>query len=282
MRPLVLLTRGSPLARRQAELASARLSVSLGREIETRIVVTTGDRQTDWSLEKQGGKGLFTVELEQALLRKEGDLAVHSAKDLPTQLPPGLALAGFLPREDARDTWVVRHDILQPKTVATGSPRRRAQGQKLFSQVTWMELRGNVDTRLRKVAEGQADGTYLAQAGLNRLGITSWPGLTFTPLSFSQMVPAAGQGAIALQVRAEEVATYAGVLDQPTARAVSIERLFLAQLGEGCHTAFACHVQANSVMLFREDFGRHEFPMLAKNAEEALPRVAEILATLKS
>lgn len=282
MHPLVLLTRGSPLARRQAELASARLSVSLGREIETRIVVTTGDRQTDWSLEKQGGKGLFTVELEQALLRKEGDLAVHSAKDLPTQLPPGLALAGFLPREDARDTWVVRHDILQPKTVATGSPRRRAQGQKLFSQVTWMELRGNVDTRLRKVAEGQADGTYIAQAGLNRLGITSWPGLNFTPLSFSQMVPAAGQGAIALQVRAEEVATYAGVLDQPTARAVSIERLFLAQLGEGCHTAFACHVHDTTVMLFREDFGRHEFPMLAKNAEEALPRVAEILATLKS
>jgi hydroxymethylbilane synthase len=96
------------------------------------------------------------------------------------------------------------------------------------------------------------------------------------------MVPAAGQGAIALQVRSEEAASYAGVLDQPTARAVTIERLFLAQLGEGCHTAFACHVKDNSVMLFREDFGRHEFPMLAKNAEEALPRVAEILRTLKS
>ena len=281
MRPLVLLTRGSPLARRQAELTSARLSAALGREVETRIVVTTGDRQTDWSLEKQGGKGLFTVELEQALLRQEGDIAVHSAKDLPTELPPGLALAGFLPREDARDTWICRQDCVEPHTVATGSPRRRAQGQKLFPPVTWMELRGNVDTRLRKVAEGQADGTFLAQAGLNRLGITSWPGLIFTPLSLSQMVPAAGQGAIALQVRSEEVASYAGVLDQPTTRAVTIERLFLAQLGEGCHTAFACHVKDNSVTLFREDFGRHEFPMLAKNAEEALPRVAEILLTLK-
>lgn len=282
MRPLVLLTRGSPLARRQADLAAAHLSAALGRPTEIRIVVTTGDRQTDWSLEKQGGKGLFTVELEQALLRHEGDIAVHSAKDLPTELPPGLALAGYLPREDARDTWICRHDCTQPHTVATGSPRRRAQGQKLFSPVTWMELRGNVDTRLRKVAEGQADGTFLAQAGLNRLGITSWPGLIFTPLSFTQMVPAAGQGAVALQVRSAEAAAYAGVLDQPTARAVTIERLFLAQLGEGCHTAFACHVKDTSVMLFRDDFGRHEFPMLAKNADEALPRVAEILQTLKT
>ena len=282
MRPLVLLTRGSPLARRQADLAAAHLSAALGRPTEIRIVVTTGDRQTDWSLEKQGGKGLFTVELEQALLRHEGDIAVHSAKDLPTELPPGLALAGYLPREDARDTWICRQDCTQPHTVATGSPRRRAQGQKLFSPVTWMELRGNVDTRLRKVAEGQADGTFLAQAGLNRLGITSWPGLIFTPLSFTQMVPAAGQGAVALQVRSAEAAAYAGVLDQPTARAVTIERLFLAQLGEGCHTAFACHVKDTSVMLFRDDFGRHEFPMLAKNADEALPRVAEILQTLKT
>ena len=282
MRPLVLLTRGSPLARRQADFAAAHLSAALGRPTEIRIVVTTGDRQTDWSLEKQGGKGLFTVELEQALLRHEGDIAVHSAKDLPTELPPGLALAGYLPREDARDTWICRHDCTQPQTVATGSPRRRAQGQKLFSPVTWMELRGNVDTRLRKVAEGQADGTFLAQAGLNRLGITSWPGLIFTPLSFTQMVPAAGQGAVALQVRSAEASAYAGVLDQPTARAVTIERLFLAQLGEGCHTAFACHVKDTSVMLFRDDFGRHEFPMLAKNADEALPRVAEILRTLKT
>ena len=111
MRPLVLLTRGSPLARRQADLVSARLGVALGRPVEIRIVVTTGDKQTNWSLEKQGGKGLFTAELEEALRRGEGDIAIHSAKDLPTAMPEGLSLAGFLPREDPRDTLVRRAEI---------------------------------------------------------------------------------------------------------------------------------------------------------------------------
>ncbi len=153
MRPLVLLTRGSPLARRQADLVSARLGAALGRPVEIRIIVTTGDKQTNWSLEKQGGKGLFTAELEEALRRGEGDIAVHSAKDLPTEMPTGLALAGFLPREDVRDTLVRRADMTTPRRIATGSPRRRAQGAKLFPGAEWTELRGNVDTRLRKVAE---------------------------------------------------------------------------------------------------------------------------------
>lgn len=282
MRPLVLLTRGSPLARRQADLTSTQLGAALGRSIEIRIVVTTGDKQTNWSLEKQGGKGLFTAELEEALRRGEGDIAVHSAKDLPTEMPAGLALAGFLPREDARDTLVRRADVAAPRRVATGSPRRRAQGAKLFLGAEWTELRGNVDTRLRKVAEGEADATFLAQAGLNRLGIHAWDGLVFEPIGLDRMVPAAGQGAIALQTRAEDAALYAPALDAATARAVTIERLFLARLGEGCHTAFACHVNGDRVSLFRDDFGRREHAMPARDTAEATPLVDEILSTLKS
>jgi hydroxymethylbilane synthase len=282
MRPLVLLTRGSPLARRQADLTAAHLTTTLGRPIEIRIVVTTGDQQANWSLEKQGGKGLFTAELEEALRRGEGDIAIHSAKDLPTEMPSGLTLAGFLPREDPRDTLVRRAEISTPRKIATGSPRRRAQGSKLFKDVEWSELRGNVDTRLRKVAEGQADATFLAQAGLNRLGIHAWEGLFFETMTLSQMVPAAGQGAIALQTRADEAGLYASALDAATARAVGIERLFLARLGEGCHTAFACHVSGETVSIYRDDFGRHDFPMLAKNVNEAESAVTQILSKIKS
>lgn len=282
MRPLVLLTRGSPLARRQADLVSARLGVALGRPVEIRIIVTTGDQQANWSLEKQGGKGLFTAELEEALRRGEGDIAIHSAKDLPTAMPEGLSLAGFLPREDPRDTLVRRAEISAPRKIATGSPRRRAQGAKLFKDVEWSELRGNVDTRLRKVAEGQADATFLAQAGLNRLSIHAWEGLVFEPISLGQMVPAAGQGAIALQTRTADASQYTSALDATSARAVGIERLFLARLGEGCHTAFACHVSGETVSIYRDDFGRHDFPMLAKNVNEAESAVTHILSKIKS
>lgn len=280
MRPLVLLTRGSPLARRQADLAAAHLGAALGRTTEIRILVTTGDRQSAWSLEKQGGKGLFTAELEQALLRGEGDLAIHSAKDLPTEMPAGLGLAGFLPREDPRDALVRREGVAPPRLIATGSPRRRAQGKLLFPGAEWNELRGNVDTRLRKVAEGQADASFLACAGMNRLGIRSWEGLVIEPIGLDKMVPAAGQGAVALQSRADDIPGLSGCLDPEAARAVGIERLFLARLGEGCHTAFACHVDGGAVHLFREDFGRRSYPMPARDAREAEPLVGTILADL--
>ena len=125
--PIVIVTRGSPLALQQTHDAAARLQKTLGRPTEIRILTTTGDRQAGWSLEKQGGKGLFTAELEQALLRGEADLAIHSSKDLPTEMPAGLAIAACLPRRDARDVLVRRRDVASPKLIATGSPRRRAQ-----------------------------------------------------------------------------------------------------------------------------------------------------------
>ena len=256
MSRLVIATRKSPLALAQTEMVAAHLRAKLGVETELLRIVTTGDKQTEWSLEKRGGKGLFTSELEAALLRGEADIAVHSTKDLPGEMPAGLAIGGYLPRADARDVLVLRTGVEKPGLIATGSPRRRLQLKARFPDLAFTEIRGNVDTRLRKIGEqALADGTVLAAAGLKRLGIDSWPGVVFTPIDFTAMVPAVGQAAVAVQCREADAARFAVVLDAATARAVNVERAFQAALGGGCHTAFAAHVDACMLHLFHEKCG---------------------------
>ena len=279
--PLILVTRGSPLALQQTRDAAARLEAALGVTTEVRILTTTGDRQAAWSLEKQGGKGLFTAELEQALLRGEADLAVHSSKDLPTEMPAGLEIAACLPRQDARDVLVRRAEVTAPRRIATGSPRRRAQGRLTFPDAEWTELRGNVDTRLRKLAQGDADASYLAASGLDRLGITSWEGLAFERVDLARMVPAAGQGAVALQCRAGESIRFAAAGCARTTFAVTVERLFLTKLGEGCHTAVACHHTDGRVQLFRDDFGRRDVDFPATDLPSADALADRILRDLR-
>ncbi len=279
--PLILVTRGSPLALQQTRDAAARLEAALGVSTEVRILTTTGDRQAAWSLEKQGGKGLFTAELEQALLRGEADLAVHSSKDLPTEMPAGLEIAACLPRQDARDVLVRRAEVATPRRIATGSPRRRAQGRLTFPDAEWTELRGNVDTRLRKLANGDADASYLAASGLDRLGISAWEGLAFERVDLARMVPAAGQGAVALQCRAGESARFAAAGCARTTFSVTVERLFLAKLGEGCHTAFACHHAEGRVHLFRDDFGRRDLDFAATELPAADGLADHILRELR-
>lgn len=277
-----IVTRGSPLARRQTELTIERLSKLLpGTEFVTEIIVTTGDKRTEWSLEKQGGKGLFTSELEAALREGRGDIAVHSAKDLPTEMPEGLTIAGYLPREDAADMLIRRADCPAPKRIATGSPRRRTQARILFPDAEFTELRGNVDTRLKKIAAGEADASFLAAAGLNRLGIRGWPGLVFERFGLDRMVSAAGQAAVAIQTRVEDAAFFAPLLDADAARAVTIERRFLARLGEGCHTAFAAHWENGKIHLFRDDFGRHTYDFPTPAGDAALDAAVDaVLAKL--
>jgi hypothetical protein len=146
-RKLILATRKSPLALAQSEMVAAHLTTELKVEVELQKFVTTGDRQTEWSLEQKGGKGLFTSELEASLLSGESDLAVHSTKDLPGEMPEGLMIAGYMPRADARDVLVLRDDVDTPTKLATGSPRRRWQLQMLFPNLEFCEIRGNVDTR---------------------------------------------------------------------------------------------------------------------------------------
>jgi hydroxymethylbilane synthase len=266
MSKIVIATRKSPLALTQTEMVAAHLRNQLGVETELLKIVTTGDRQTDWSLEQRGGKGLFTSELEAALHRGEADVAVHSTKDLPGDMPAGLAIGGYLPRADTRDVLVLRCGVDLPKLLATGSPRRRLQVQLLFPEVAFTEIRGNVDTRLRKIGEQHlADGTILAAAGLKRLGIETWPGVDFAPLAFEQMVPAVGQGAIAVQCREADAAKFGAVFDAPTMRAVTVERAFQTALGGGCHTAFAAHVAGDTLHLFHESCGARRATLAAED-----------------
>lgn len=275
---LTLATRKSPLALAQSELVAARLREKLGLEVELLKIVTTGDKQTDWSLEQKGGKGLFTGELEQALARGEADIAVHSTKDLPGEMTPELAVAGYLPREDPRDVLVLRAGVATPKTLATGSPRRRLQVAMLFPDVQFTEIRGNVDTRLRKIgADGVADGTLLAAAGLNRLRIGNWPGVEFHSLGFEHMVPAVGQAAIAVQSRAAEAELFAAALDAPTARAVTLERAFQTALGGGCHTAFGAHATADTLYFFHEEIGLRSLPLTPEDFEKPTATAHRVL-----
>lgn len=279
IRTLKLATRKSPLALAQTEMVAALLREKLGVETQSLRIVTTGDKQTEWSLEKRGGKGLFTKELEQALLRGEADVAVHSAKDLPGDMPAGLALAGFLPRADVRDVLVRRCDVQSPALIATGSPRRRLQLQRRLPSCTFTEIRGNVDTRLRKIAADRvADATMLAAAGLARLGIPSWDGLVFEALPVEEMVPAVGQAAIAVQCRNEDAAWIGSILDERTARAVTLERAFLAAMGGGCHTAFAVHVCGTRLHLFHEQCGRRQHALAESDFQVPTLAAARILA----
>lgn len=281
MSKLVFATRKSPLALAQTQMVATRLKEVFGVEPELLKIVTTGDRQAEWSLENKGGKGLFTGELEAALLRGEADVAVHSTKDLPGEMAADLAIAGYLSRADVRDVLVLRAGCDSPRTIATGSPRRRMQLAKLFPAVQFSEIRGNVDTRLKKIAEqGMADGTVLAAAGLDRLGIKAWPGLIFRPLDFAEMVPAVGQGAIAVQCRAADAGKFSGAFDAATARAVALERAFQAALGGGCHTAFGAHAVTDALHFFHEKTGIHRFAFTDGDFSAPAATAARILRQL--
>ncbi len=278
---ILLATRKSPLALTQTEMVAAHLRATIpGAECELLKMVTTGDRQAEWSLTKQGGKGLFTAELEQALLRGEAHVAVHSCKDLPGEIVAGLVVAGYMPREDVRDVLVLREGVTTPATIATSSPRRQMQVKRLFPAATFTEIRGNVDTRLKKIAAGAADATILARAGMNRLGIHSWPGITFRPLNLDESVPAVGQGAIAIQSRAEDAARFAAVLDAATARSVTVERALQAALGGGCQMAFAAHVAGNKLYFFHEKTGIRTLPLAEADYAAPAATAARVLKEL--
>jgi hydroxymethylbilane synthase len=244
-------TRGSPLALAQAEQVRSRLASASGLEpdrIEIKVFRTTGDIVLDRPLADAGGKGLFTKEIEAALLAGTIDVAVHSAKDLPTFLPDGLAIAGFLPREDARDVFISRtaktlRDLPVAARVGTASPRRTAMVKRLRPDVAVTLLRGNVETRLRKVDDGEMDATVLAAAGLKRLGLMSAATAIFDADEF---LPAVGQGAIAIETRTDDTkirTLVAMVDDADTTTALAVERAFLAILDGSCRTPIGGNAQ---------------------------------------
>ena len=244
-------TRGSPLALAQAHELQRRLADALAVEpaaLEIRVIKTTGDVVQNRPLVEIGGKGLFTKEIEQALIDGAIDVAVHSAKDIPAALPDGLVLTACLPREDARDAFISRKAAsfaaLAPgAVVGTASPRRQAMVKRLRPDLAVVPLRGNVETRLKKVAVGEVDATLLAMAGLKRLGLA---GAATAPLDLDDFIPAVGQGVIALETRADDAATrgrLAGVGDAAAATALTAERAFLAVLEGSCRTPIAGHAR---------------------------------------
>lgn len=255
-RTIRVATRKSPLAMRQTELAIEALAAACPNwDFEVIPMSTTGDERLSWSLEASGGKGLFTSALEEAIVKGAADLAVHSSKDLPTEMPAGVVLAGFLPRAPAGDVLIIRDSVIEPSLIATSSPRRRAQLKAIFPHAVWKEIRGNVNTRLQKIADGEADATVMAMAGLHRLGIHSHPGLRFIPIPLTRSVPAAGQGAIGFQVRTEDGPVFASLLCSTTAFAVHMERAWLAAMGGGCHSATAAHYCNGQLHVFDEASG---------------------------
>ncbi len=253
-------TRGSPLALAQAAALRAQLAAAHGLDagrIELRVIRTTGDRMQDRPLTEEGGKGLFTKEIEEALLASEIDLAVHSAKDMPTVLPAGLALAACLKREDARDGFISRKakslaELPRGASVGTASPRRQAQVMRLRSDLRIVNLRGNVGTRLRKLEAGEVDATLLALAGLKRLGLAD---AVTRVLDIDECLPAVGQGIIAVEAREndERVRALLAAIDHAeSAAALAAERAFLATLDGTCRTPIAGHATiSGGVLRFR-------------------------------
>ena len=283
MDTIKVATRGSPLAMKQAEMACEFMSKKIpGASFEIIEVKTSGDKRLDWSLEKFGGKGLFTKEIEETLLSGGADVAVHSAKDLPTSMADGLSLSGVLPRTESRDVMAIRGAVMVPTLIASGSPRRRAQLKRMFPQAVWSEIRGNVETRLKKVASGLADATVLSEAGLVRLGISEFEGIKFCPLKLDVCVPAVGQGIIALQCRNEDLSRFAPADDPKTSLMFRLERCFLTSLGGGCQAAYAANFDGESFRYFHEACGYKKILFSELRSEaEMLEKVEEIAVELK-
>lgn len=241
MKKLVIATRGSQLALWQSNHIKAILEEqNPGLEVELNVIVTTGDKIQDKALSKIGGKGLFLKELEEAMLRGEAQIAVHSLKDVPTVMPDGLILAAITEREDSRDALLSEKyqnigSLAKGAVVGTSSLRRKMQIQKLRPDLVIKDLRGNVDTRIRKLKEGEFDAIILAAAGINRLSLLDSVKYIY-PISLDEMVPSMGQGALGIEaVNDPEVLKIVSRLEDEYSRIeTTIERTFVDELEGGC------------------------------------------------
>ena len=279
-------SRGSPLALAQAGEARRRLAAACGLALERIEIVTirtTGDAIQDRPLAETGGKGLFTKEIEEALLSGAVDLAVHSAKDMPTLLPAGLTLSAFLPREDPRDAFISRKakslsELRDGAVVGTASLRRQALLKHLRPDLTIVPLRGNVETRLRKLETEDIDATVLAVAGLKRLGLFAAATAVF---EIDVFLPAVAQGAIGIETRVDDIRTaalVAAVNDADAATAVTAERAFLAVLDGSCRTPIAGHARlSDGALRFRGMIAKTDGSAAVEVARAGAPAAAAAL-----
>jgi len=234
----------------QADVVATAISSATGRSVELVLIETTGDARQDVPLHAIGGQGVFVKEVQRAVLDGRADIAVHSAKDLPSEAAPGLTLGAFTARRDPRDVLVgsTLSELAQGATVASGSVRRRAQLGAARPDLRFVELRGNIDTRLSKIPDGGA--IVMARAALEILEMSDRIDQT---LPLDRFVPAVGQGCVAVECRTDDADTIdalRGVDDRMTRRAVEIERAFLAELGSGCSLPVAGHVDGDRLHVF--------------------------------
>ncbi len=283
---LTIGTRGSPLALAQTSETRARLAAAHGvapEHFRVIIIRTSGDIIQDRALSESGGKGLFTRELDIALMAGEIDLAVHSSKDLPTDLPEDIVIAGYLPRENVRDAFIGRGgaslgDLPEGSVIGTASLRRAAQVKRFRGDLKTILLRGNVETRLAKVAKGEVDGTLLALAGLRRLGLEK-SATEILPLD--AFLPAVGQGAVGITCRAADPATceaLAPILDPATITALAAERAFLKSLDGSCRTPLAglAEIDGDSLRFRGEALQADGSRTIAASGRGALAEAASI------
>jgi hydroxymethylbilane synthase len=292
LRSLTVGTRSSPLARRQTDIVVEALRrVAPDLQVETVTVQTEGDRRQDVSLEAFGGEGVFVKDIEQRLLDSRIDLAVHSLKDMPAETPAGLTIGSVLPRGDVRDVLVARglrlDQLPAGARIGSDSRRRALQILALRPDIEMVSIRGNVDTRLRKVASGEYDGVVLAAAGLERLQLIKDASQFF---SVYEVLPAVGQAVLAVECRADDadvIDLLQRVEDSQTRQAITAERAFLRRLGAGCRLPVGAYAEVNGRMLrlrglLASDEGRiarDDITSAATEAERIGTELAERLAS---
>ena len=278
----LIATRKSPLALKQTAMVRACLEEKLPEQRFDNLELNTKvDERLNWSLEKRGGIGLFTKELEEALIERRAELAIHSAKDMPTVLPEGLAIAGYLSRARVNDVLVHRKDSPNPQIIASSSPRRQVQVGLLYPDAKWTTIRGNVGTRLRKIAGGECEASLLAAAGLDRLNITAFEGLEFIELSVEQVVPAPGQAAIAVQCRTEDLSKYKDLFCNETKLAVTLEKAFLKRLGSGCQIPVGAYYNKNTFQIYHPKVGHRTFEITLMAIDQVEHEVDVIMEQLR-
>jgi hydroxymethylbilane synthase len=284
---VIIATRGSKLALWQAEWVRSQLmKLNPSLDVELLKIKTTGDKITDVPLAQVGGKGLFVKEIEEAMLRGEADLAVHSMKDVPTELPPGLHLGAILVREDPRDAFISRgnkvsfNGLPSGANIGTSSLRRSCQLKSLRPDLTITSLRGNLDTRLRKLDEGQFDAIILASAGVKRLG---FEGRITEILEPEVSLPAIGQGAVGIECRKDDefINGLIGQLNhRETAICVRAERAFLKKLEGGCQVPIAAHARLTDGKITMEGLvGSVSGDRIVRGRDEGSPDEPEALGT---
>ena len=277
-----VVTRKSPLALLQAGLVCDLLNKKIKDTLHVKLPISTFiDSYLNYSLEDIDQTGLFTKELDDYLLSNKADLAIHSSKDLPVKLNKELAIAGYLPRGPVSDVLIMNKPIEDIQIIGTSSSRRRNQIKSIFPLAEFKLIRGNVETRLEKLCSGDYDATILALAGLKRLSIDTYKDLIFKELDLCSFIPAAGQGAIAIICRQNDLNKYKNIFCAKTYEEVSIEKFCLEVLDSGCNSPTGVYFCKSNLSIFHPSIGVKHYKIKGLDNDRMKRELAKILSKIK-